>query len=227
MSFTERVFLLIMGIPKSLYLNFKSLPFRDAIKLPILISKNVKMVRVNKILIQGPVSTGMIKIGFGDIGIFDGVHSRSIIKNTGTIIFQGKASLGHGVKLNVNRNAVLVIGDGVVFSGESAVVCSEEIVLGDGCLISWDVLIMDTDFHQVYECQNDGIQKKPKEKSRKIYIGKSVWVGCRCLIMKGINIEDGCIISAGTKLYKSINKKGVIVGGDGNDILKENIQWKH
>lgn len=34
-------FCLLLGLPKTLYINFKYLRFKDASKLPILISKNV------------------------------------------------------------------------------------------------------------------------------------------------------------------------------------------
>ena len=45
---------------------------------------------------------------------------------------------------------------------------------------------MDTDFHKVYSIKN--LEKQLNE-PKPIYIGKNVWIGCRCTILKGSSIE--------------------------------------
>ena len=85
----------ICGLHKTIYFNCKSLPFSQAIKLPIFISHRVILASLKgKIVFDcGNVKTGMVKIGFGYVGIFDRYRSRSIIENNGTLVFRGVTSI--------------------------------------------------------------------------------------------------------------------------------------
>ncbi|EEZ5846103.1 hypothetical protein G5G95_002656 [Escherichia coli] len=226
MSTKEKILSFILGFHKTLYLNFSCFSFWTAIKFPVLVAKNVKLVGIGKIILDTEPAFGLIKIGFGDIGIFDGYNSKTLIKNDGTLIFRGKANIGHGTKININNGAKLIFGKDFIISGESSLICSSKIEFGINCLISWDVLIMDTDFHQVYSVLNNGEYSEQGVKEP-INIGDDVWIGCRCLIMKGVNIANGCVISAGTKLHKKIVKERTVISGELNKIVRENILWKH
>ena len=85
----------ICGLPKTIYFNLKCLPFLQAIKLPIFISHRVILASLKgKIVFDcGNVKTGMVKIGFGYVGIFDRYRSRSIIENKGTLVLGGVTSI--------------------------------------------------------------------------------------------------------------------------------------
>ena len=108
---------------KSLYFNLKYLPLKDAVKFPFLISKNVFLLETNgTIELDAPIKTGMIKIGFGKIGIFDMKRSRSIWQVSGKVIFKGKANIGHGTKISVNKDALLELGDNFAVTAESEIV---------------------------------------------------------------------------------------------------------
>lgn len=52
-----------------LYFNFKYLPFRQALKIPILLYKPHFMGLSGKINIEGPISFGMISLGFNHVPI--------------------------------------------------------------------------------------------------------------------------------------------------------------
>ncbi len=70
-----------ISIFKTLYLNFKYLKFGEAIKLPIICSKHVRIRQASgKIIIKKP-TRGCIRFGFDNVGIFDNKKSRSIIEN--------------------------------------------------------------------------------------------------------------------------------------------------
>lgn len=57
---------------KTIYFNLKYLPFKQAVKLPILVSNKVYLKSLlGKIIIECPISTGLIQIGYGEVGIFD------------------------------------------------------------------------------------------------------------------------------------------------------------
>lgn len=63
----------LLGLPKTIYFNLKYLPIKQAITLPIFISHKVKFLKLKgKIEIDcNDVKFGFIKIGYGNIGIFD------------------------------------------------------------------------------------------------------------------------------------------------------------
>ena len=100
--------------------------------------------------------------------------------------------------------------------------CQKEITFGKECLLSWDILIMDTDFHHMIDSNNE-IINPPKS----IHIGNHVWIGCRNTILEGVSIADNVIISANSTITKSINESYCAVGGSGKDIniLKRDINW--
>jgi acetyltransferase-like isoleucine patch superfamily enzyme len=162
--------------------------------------------------------TGHIKIGFGEVGIFDQHRSRTIWQVTGTVEFKGKASIGHGSKISVS--GILVVGCGFSMTAESSIVAQKEISFGDNVLVSWDSLIMDTDFHNIFD--KNGIHiNYPMP----IFIGANVWIGCRTLILKGSQIADGVVVAAASTVTKSIKEKNTIIAGSPAFVVKENISW--
>lgn len=207
---------------KTLRFNLKYLPLRDAIKLPFLISKNVFCLETNgTIKIDAPIKTGMIKIGYGKVGIFDMKRSRSIWQVSGHVIFKGDANIGHGTKISVNKNARLELGNNFRITAESEIVAQKDIQFGDNVLISWDCLIMDTDFHKIYD-QAGKLINAPEP----IIIGQKVWIGCRNVILKGSRISDGSIIGANSFVSKDISSQSGIFAGNPIRFIKGDVTWK-
>jgi len=205
---------------KTIYFNFKYLPFKQALMLPILVSKKVYLMKIDgNIIFDCTVKTGMIKIGYGEVGIFDKNVSRSIWEVSGTVIFKGKADIGHGSKLSVK--GILILGDNFVITAESSIVASNKIEFGENCLLSWDILIMDTDFHKIKDGSEE-IINAPKP----IKIGNKVWIGCRCLILKGATIPNNTVIGANSFVSSQLKKENAIYAGQPVRILKEEIIWE-
>jgi acetyltransferase-like isoleucine patch superfamily enzyme len=206
---------------KTIYINFKYFTIKNALKLPILVSRNVWLKNCSgKIEIIGNIYSGMVKIGFGEVGIFDKKHSRSILEFSGKIIFYGKANIGHGSKISVGKEGILTLGNNFIITAESSIVCFKKITFGENCLISWDCLFLDTDFHKILN-ENNEIINEPKE----IYVGKDVWIGCRCLILKGTEIKDGNIIGANSTVAKKLENINSIYIGNPIKCIKQNIKW--
>ena len=208
---------------KSLYFNLKYLPFKDAIKCPFLISNKVFLLKTKgKVTIDAPVKTGMIQIGYGKVGIFDMQRSRSIWENTGKVIFKGKAKIGHGTKISVLENSEVEFGENFKVTAESQIVSQHKIKIGKDVLISWDCLIMDTDFHEIYDNTNKIINHP-----QPIIIGDKVWIGCRNVILKGSRISNNSIIGASSFLGKDISKQSGIFAGNPIKLIKEDVVWEH
>lgn len=216
---TEK-FIILLGIPKSLYLNFKFLKIKDAIKLPILISDKTVIRNLKSLKINSEIRTGMIKIGFGDTSIFDRRKSRTIIDIKGNIIFNGSCLLRHGTRISINSNGILELGNNFITNSETIIVCNKKIKFGDNCNISWENLIIDTDFHKIRNNYGE-ITNHDKE----IVIGNNVWIGCRSTILKGSVIEDGNVISSNSRVSGTF-KNNELIGGNPAKVLRENIKWE-
>ena len=211
-----------VSIIKTAYFNFKYLPFSDAVKFPVLISRKVYLKATKgSIHINHPLEFGLIKIGFGEVGIFDEKRQRTIWQNLGRVNFSGKAKIGHGSKISVGESGVLSLGNNFIITAESAIVAHLNISFGNDCLLSWDTLIMDTDFHKINT--DFGEQINPPAP---IIIGNSIWIGCRCLILKGAIIPNNSVIGANTLVNKKLNDENALYAGHPVVKLKENIAWE-
>lgn len=177
-----------------------------------------------KVLLNGKPRMGLIRIGQHGVGTLDLKCNRTIWENNGTIIFEGKANIGSGVRLStVNRESVIIFGDKFCVTGGSSIVCCKSISFGKECLLSWDILIMDTDFHNVLNINGEVINY-----SKPIKIGDKVWIGCRNTILKGVSICNNIVIAAGSKITSDITQPNCIVGGtEKQRIIKENIYWSN
>ena len=67
----------------------------------------------------------------------------------GHVVFKGRGYIGHGAKISVGKDATLMVGDNFTISAESTIVSMLNINFGDDCLLSWDILIMDSDLHKI------------------------------------------------------------------------------
>lgn len=211
-----------ISILKTLRFNFHYFKFSDALKLPVLISHATVLKSLKgKVSLPDKIKPGLIKIGFESVGLFDRRISKGVweVSAVGKVIFHGKAYFGSGSKVSV-CGGQLHLGENFAITANSSIVCKKSIVFGNNCLISWDCLFMDTDFHKIY-CKGR-IQNVDKA----ISIGNNVWVGCQSMILKGSMIANDTIIAAGSIITTSLYKEKAIYGGSPLHILKENVSWE-
>jgi acetyltransferase-like isoleucine patch superfamily enzyme len=140
-------------------------------------------------------------------------------KNAGMVI-DGSVSAGRGVRIVVNNNAKLSIGDGTYFAGDDKIYAMKEIRIGKKCAISWGVTIIDTDFHNHY---SDGIIN---DATKPVIVEDNVWIGCNVTVLKGVRIGNGAIIAAGSVVTKDVSPKS-LVGGNPARLIKTNIDWDY
>lgn len=206
---------------KTLIFNFKYLPFNQAIKLPVFVSSNTWLYKTKgEVKIEGEIKTGMIRIGYGEVGIFDKQRIRAIWEVYGTVVFHGMALLKFGSKIAVGEGATLNLGNKFRISPNSSIVCFKGMNFGKNVRISWETILMDTDFHTIKTLDGDRINH-PKE----INLGDNVWIGMRATIMKGITIENNNIIGAGSLVNKSISGSYQIIAGNPAKVIKKDVNW--
>ncbi len=214
-------FNLLRSIPKTLRFNFHYFPFKTALRLPVIVSHRTYLRELHgKVSLPEDADTACVKIGFGDVGHYDRKRSRTIWQVSGEVDFKGKASIGHGSKISVRGR--LELGKLFNITAESTIVCAKEIRFGDDCLVSWDVVVMDTDEHPVYNKENERINE-----DRPIVVGNHVWIGCKCMLLKGAEVPNNSILAAGTSLRSAFHGEDQIIGGNPPSILKREVRWNH
>lgn len=84
---------LIMSLPKSIYFNFRALPLKQALHLPVFVHYNTTLVNIHKgVLELKQVHTGLIRFGFGGTyGLQPASTEKNLIEfgNEAKIIFGG------------------------------------------------------------------------------------------------------------------------------------------
>lgn len=215
----------ILSIPKSFWVSWKLIGFREAFKLPIMVRYNVccKSLRGSVITKSGVIHS-MIQIGFGKVGVFDKRYQRSILQIDGTIVIDGVRNsvfLGHGSRLSIANNGVVDFGRNFNNTAMITIVCKDAITFGDNVTTSWNVLVMDTDWHSVRNMETDEIQ----EMTKPISIGSNVWLCTRCVVLKGSVIPNGCIIGANSLVSKHYEASNAMIAGNPGRIIKENVQF--
>jgi acetyltransferase-like isoleucine patch superfamily enzyme len=212
---------IVRSIPKTLRFNFHYFPLGTALKLPVFVSHRTFLRELHgKVVLPEKVEMAMVKIGFGDVGHYDRKRSRSIWQVSGTVNFRGKASIGHGSKLSIRGD--LTLGADFNMTAESTIVCAKEIRFGDDCLLSWDILVMDTDEHPLYDKAQQRINP-----DKPIVVGNHVWIGCKCVLLKGATIPDDTVVAAGTLLTSAVSGNQQVIGGNPPSVLKRDVRWEH
>ena len=160
----------------------------------------------------------MLLLGYHNLGGQDVKGRRTVWQVDGIVNLKGKRiDIGSGTNLSIHGS--LYLGDHSTITGNSSVICRKSIRLEDDALISWDVLIMDTDFHTITdEIGNILNSDEP------IVISNHVWVGCRSTILKGTIIPRNSVIAAGSVITGKMSKENVIYTSC-KRVLREDICW--
>ena len=142
------------------------------------------------------------------------------IANGGVLVFKGEAHIGRGSKIYCAPNSKLILGERFAISALTQIACYKSIVFGDDVQFSWDCLVMDSDTHRIY------YENKKINEDQKIVFGNKIWIGCRCTILKGSNIPDGCVIGAMSCVTGNKFENNTIIAGVPAKSIKKIISWE-
>lgn len=207
-----------IGVINTLRFNYKYFGFAGLFELPVILSRNVKIISL-KGTVLCKSRRGGVQIGFSDLGIVDERMQRCIWENNGCVVFHGTANLGKAIR--ISNSGTIEFGDKAAFTGNTQIICKSKIVFGKDCLVSWECLIMDTDWHPIYQMNENNSVINP---DKPIKIGDHVWIGCKCTLLKGTAIPDNCIVASGSKLSRTLTKKNVIYGDKGT-VISRDVVW--
>lgn len=212
-----------LNIFKTIYINFKFLPFSKAIKLPIWIYGKASFVSTRGSLIIDclKITPGMIHLGFPE-DIYFNPKENGIINNDGQIIFKGDFIACCGYNLRTYENGRLIFGNNIKLGAKVNIISRTEICISDFSRIAFEVVIMDTGFHFIKDIDTGIINNIDKS----VAIGKYNWVGNRSVINKGTKTPNNLIVASGSTLNKDYIEsipEYSIIGGTPARLLKSNI----
>lgn len=116
----------------------------------------------------------------------------------------------------------IIIGKKTTFHGNCQLAACEgsTISIGNECMFSHDIYIRTTDSHSIIK------NNKRINAAKSIIIGNHVWIGMQCLILKGANIPNGCVIGARSTISSSVMEANCIYVGSPAKIINRDITWK-
>lgn len=205
--FMINIFRIYPYIKKNFYISWNKLYFSI---LGIEYGSNMQIP--NKIYISG---SGIIKIG-DDFRFTSGDNLNPICRNI------------RGSIHTANKEASVIIGNRVGISS-SCIWANRSIIIGDDVNIGGDCLIMDNDAHPhnyVYRRRSYfmNLNKEDIPKiipTSPIIIDNDVWIGARCVILKGVHIGSRTIIAAGSVVVKDI-PADCVAGGNPCKVISQN-----
>jgi len=141
----------------------------------------------------------------------------------------GRIILGEGVNINASRwgnwlgtpgAMILSVEDGAVLElkaragvSSSQLVANIGIEIGEDSMIGAGCLICDSDMHEVPLGSGKPTAMAP------IKIGRQVFIGARCIILKGVTIGDRAVIGAGSVVNKDV-PAGMLAAGNPAVVIK-------
>jgi len=129
-----------------------------------------------------------------------------VVDNRGGRIEVANCAFYGGVRLECWRGAIIRIGQGTYLNRGVEIVAAGSVTIGRDCKIARDVIIMDTDQH---ELAGERLAVAP------VAIGDRVWIGARAIILKGVTLGNDSVIGAGAVVTKDVPARGVFVGPAG------------
>jgi len=205
----------------SLYFNFHYLPFRQAIKLPIVLFRP-KLLKCKGEVILGSdiIKTGMIQLGEHLVSLYP--QKGMVWENHGgRIIFNGSCIIGGSSAISIGEKGICSFGDNFRATSGLKLTSHHSVHFGENVLVAWDVIVMDTSFHRMKD--RDGNFKS--KGYAPIHIGKNNWITTRCMILSGTITPDYCTIGAGCILNKDYSgfPTHILLAGNPVELKASNV----
>jgi tetrahydrodipicolinate N-acetyltransferase len=150
---------------------------------------------------------GALRVGLGPFGLTSERDTSVIrVREGATFHCEGVVSLQRGVRVVVDGGR-LQIGHATNVNGlGTKILCAQSVTIGAGCTFSWDVQVLDNDFHALTV---DGVEQPSVAP---VVIGDRVWIGTRAVVLKGVTIGDGAVVAAGAVVTKDVPAGAVVAG---------------
>ncbi len=214
----------LRSLPQTIWFNFRFLPFKQAIKLPIWLYKPHFLQAKGEIVIESTrIRPGMIKLGGYFVSLYPNSGITFDLHKGSRMVFKGACLIGNNSTLSVGSRGTLSFGDDFLASTTLRMVCYKEVTLGRKNRCGWDVTFMDTDLHAM--TKTGGGHTKGYGYIR---TGAYNWFGTKCHVMKFTETPNYCTFSACTKVSGKVDvPEYSVVGQSGHLEVKRTGVWRN
>ena len=208
---------------KTFRVNFACLPFRQAIKFPVVVTGKLIIDSLKgRIIINAPIEFGMINIG-RDIDNMPIAACPARIFIGGALVFNGHAIINQGTNVCVWESGRIEVGHCVIIASGILLKSACSIQIGDYTRLASGCFVMDTNVHAVKDVETGLIAKN----FAPIIIGSHCWLTMNTSVTAGAVIPNFCITARGSfmnKDYRKICDEGTMLGGSPAKPLKNNMR---
>ena len=110
------------------------------------------------------------------------------------------------------------IGDAWI-NADSRIICGEQITIGDGVSIAWNVTLLDDNRHRIT------LDGEHQDRTEPIYIGDHVWIGHSSSIGKGVKIGDNVVVASNSVVLDDVPPNTVVAGVPAEPVFQGDIDW--
>ena len=97
----------------------------------------------------------------------------------------------------------------------------KKIVVGDDCMFASNIQIRTSDGHTITDRTTGEILNYGED----VIIKDNVWLAMNTTILKGVTIEEGCVVGTGSLVTKSCDEPHSIYAGVPARKVKSNVNW--
>ncbi|CAH0184973.1 Hexapeptide repeat of succinyl-transferase [Plantibacter sp. VKM Ac-1784] len=125
----------------------------------------------------------------------------------GTYRLDRGCTVSKGAQMWVGEGATLHLSKGSKIGMRTIVNVESGLEIGPDVRISWEVQILDTDFH--WTTSPTG---RRRAHTAPIVIERKVLIGTRCLVLKGVTLGEGAVVGAGSVVRRDVPPRTVVAG---------------
>jgi acetyltransferase-like isoleucine patch superfamily enzyme len=183
---------------------------------------HVRLAPGQKLYVYSSPSQNVQLLGVLSVNSRRGQFTPSAItlESGSTLIISGDYEIGPGVNIWVSKDATVKIAgrlqhNSCGMTSDVRIMAQHSIEIGYDSLISSDVLITDSDWHDI-----EGVQR-----SAAVMIGNKVWISHGVSILKGVVVPSGCIIASKSLVVSSIEVEKALVAGMPAVVKRIGVEW--
>ncbi|MFZ8758374.1 acyltransferase [Microbacterium sp. HMH0099] len=137
-------------------------------------------------------------------------------KRGGLLTIANRARIFPDCRFHLDTPAAQIhIGARTYLNRRVEIFSEAKVSIGADCAISWDVCIVDTDYH-------DGLSR---QRSAPVHIGDHVLIGARSTILKGVTIGNGAVVAAGSIVTRNVPAFSMVAGAPAK-IIRDRVEWE-